>query len=130
MKIVEIESLKEVLNNISIKKMREFNILQELISFKLFIEDYISIFKRKDFVINEKDEKELSKEDKEFYELSKCPICNFFPLIVYVHHIDGNHENNSKENLLSICERCHHLIHSKKEEVLPEIIKYRRLIKK
>ena len=29
---------------------------------------------------------------------------------IYVHHIDGNHNNNSKENLMFVCPRCHNMI--------------------
>ena len=41
----------------------------------------------------------------------KCFCCsNSFPKIA-IHHIDGNRENNNKENLIPTCLTCHQLIH-------------------
>jgi len=33
-----------------------------------------------------------------------------------IHHIDGDDKNNSLHNLLSICSKCHHLIHHPKNK--------------
>lgn len=41
-----------------------------------------------------------------------CETCGFIPTHVCqldVDHIDGNHENNSPENLQTLCANCHRL---------------------
>ena len=40
-----------------------------------------------------------------------CHICDADDYIV-VHHIDGNQDNNSLENLIPVCRSCHSRIHS------------------
>lgn len=40
----------------------------------------------------------------------ECIICKF-NLVVDLHHIDHNHENNSRENLVGLCPNHHKLIH-------------------
>ncbi len=30
---------------------------------------------------------------------------------VQVHHIDGNHDNNTANNRVRLCQRCHSLVH-------------------
>lgn len=30
---------------------------------------------------------------------------------IYVHHIDGNHQNNNRKNLMFVCPKCHNIIH-------------------
>ena len=49
------------------------------------------------------------------FELHKkeCCVCGFHEAI-HVHHIDGNRENNSKENLIPLCPNHHAMIHDKK----------------
>lgn len=45
-----------------------------------------------------------------------CERCGFVPEVkcqLDVHHIDGNHENNAKWNLATVCANCHRLIHSR-----------------
>ena len=40
-----------------------------------------------------------------------CACCgNNFPSIT-IHHLDGNHDNNRKDNLISVCKLCHSIIH-------------------
>jgi 5-methylcytosine-specific restriction endonuclease McrA len=34
-----------------------------------------------------------------------------------VHHIDGDKWNNTLENLVTLCQRCHHSYHRKKETI-------------
>ena len=41
-----------------------------------------------------------------------CEICKRHFLIINVHHIDGNHENNKKKNKLFLCNDCHKAIHN------------------
>lgn len=50
----------------------------------------------------------------------KCIICGF-DKIVELHHLDGNHNNNSKENFIGLCPNHHKMIHS--EEFKEDIIK-------
>lgn len=43
---------------------------------------------------------------------AKCEVCglekwNGFPIPLELHHIDGNHYNNSLENLQILCPNCH-----------------------
>lgn len=45
-------------------------------------------------------------------KLNGCVICNFkpeHPCQIDIDHIDGNHNNNSPENLQSLCANCHRL---------------------
>jgi hypothetical protein len=42
----------------------------------------------------------------------KCEVCNLiewqgFPIVLELHHIDGNRTNNEKENLQLLCCNCH-----------------------
>jgi len=40
-----------------------------------------------------------------------CFCCyNEFPSI-NIHHLDGNHSNNKKDNLIALCKLCHSLVH-------------------
>lgn len=47
--------------------------------------------------------------------IQKCEKCSYdkFPKILGVHHIDGNRENNSLENLMVLCPNCHSIEHMK-----------------
>jgi len=70
--------------------------------------------------------KDWSKYPKEWKKISKaviekannccklCPSANYKPhwktgskVVLTVHHIDGNINNNSKYNLIALCQRCH-----------------------
>ena len=42
-----------------------------------------------------------------------CEICGSKKNLV-IHHIDGNRNHNGANNLMRLCERCHHKIHSGK----------------
>jgi hypothetical protein len=42
-----------------------------------------------------------------------CEKCgDWFPFL-HIHHMDGNHSNNSNDNLAVLCPRCHILEHGK-----------------
>ena len=49
---------------------------------------------------------------------------------VDIHHIDGNHDNNSKDNLIDLCPTCHSILHRRKisinellyKTVIPSVI--------
>lgn len=43
----------------------------------------------------------------------KCLICDEHR-IIEVHHLDHNHDNNSKDNLVPLCPTHHRLLHTKK----------------
>ncbi|MEI6849840.1 MAG: HNH endonuclease signature motif containing protein, partial [archaeon] len=49
----------------------------------------------------------------------KCVVCGF-DKIVDLHHLDHNHDNNSRENLIGLCPNHHRMIHNIKtrKEVL------------
>ena len=42
---------------------------------------------------------------------SKCEVCKRNFLKLHLHHKDGNHKNNKKDNLIRLCEDCHAVIH-------------------
>lgn len=46
---------------------------------------------------------------KDMYEDRYCRICGY-SRVVDNHHLDGNHDNNEKDNLLDLCPNCHALI--------------------
>ncbi len=60
----------------------------------------------------------------ELYEMEQfevtaipCEICGYTNLAVkqssiQMHHIDGNHENNNKSNLMYLCANCHIELHA------------------
>lgn len=52
--------------------------------------------------------------DTETYKkvTKECVICGF-DKIVELHHLDHNHKNNSKENLIGICPNHHKMIHNR-----------------
>lgn len=56
--------------------------------------------------INEKGDKKI------------CPICyEDMPKTFHVHHIDGEHTNNSKDNKVNICASCHALTYTAKKDL-------------
>jgi hypothetical protein len=58
--------------------------------------------------------------------MEKCPKCKKHYLKLEVHHINKNHEDNRKENLLKICPNCHYrLFHRENKNK-----KWRRLMEK
>ena len=46
------------------------------------------------------------------FDLKQCKVCERHFTKICVHHINGNHEDNRKENRIQICEDCHTAIHS------------------
>src|SRR5262249_12260821 len=73
-------------------------------------------------------EEELSQRpngdrlNKRFWEIVRgigCTCCGFnkWPLILQLHHIDKNRENNSLENLTVLCPNCHRALHHKVEGI-------------
>lgn len=46
--------------------------------------------------------------------------------IVAVHHYDGNHDNNSPENLIPLCPTHHQYVHSRYKKLVQEKIDYYR----
>lgn len=51
-------------------------------------------------------------------------------VVLTVHHIDSNHNNNSEQNLISLCQRCHcrlnladHIKHSKETRAKKKALK-------
>lgn len=58
--------------------------------------------------------KELYSKDRQYrlYKQSVCAFCGFVPIDpcqLDVDHIDGNHNNNSIDNLQTLCANCHRL---------------------
>ena len=51
-----------------------------------------------------------------------CEICNKKEAID-VHHKDGNYKNNSADNLIKLCKRCHRLQHP---EIVVNMLKIRK----
>lgn len=58
----------------------------------------------------------------------ECAICGF-DKIVAVHHIDEDHSNNNRENLIPLCPNHHEMVHSKKynaevNKLIGELVKW------
>jgi len=49
-----------------------------------------------------------------FRDNHSCGICNQQKLNIEIHHINKKKEDNSPKNLLSICDKCHQILHDKK----------------
>ena len=41
----------------------------------------------------------------------ECDVCKRHFLDLNVHHINGNHEDNSNDNLITLCGSCHSVVH-------------------
>jgi len=39
--------------------------------------------------------------------ITKCQVCERNFNRIHLHHIDGNHDNNNRENYIFLCEDCH-----------------------
>ena len=81
-------------------------------------------------IYRRKKEKEIAK--------GICFICNAPTVYLIVHHIDGNHKNNKKKNLIVCCKICYQLIHkglsslnhSLLEEIIIRVNYYRSILLK
>ena len=38
-----------------------------------------------------------------------CSITKMFPMFLSVDHLDGDHNNNDPDNLMTLCHNCHHV---------------------
>ena len=60
----------------------------------------------------------LKRWIKENGEQKICPICGEnMPQTFHVHHIDGNHKNNSDKNRINICASCHAITYKAKNQL-------------
>lgn len=71
-------------------------------------------------------------------EWGECKICEEINPYLHIHHIDGNHKNNNKKNLIPICIGCHKLIEKGlapkcyflSDKIKEKILKYRIILLK
>jgi len=71
------------------------------------------------------------------YQNMLCEICKTYDFRIHLHHIDGDHENNTLDNRIYLCEFCHSLIHNTNEKSIEHcpskfadlIIYYKKLLK-
>lgn len=54
---------------------------------------------------------ELRVEWHRRYQKTECLICAAVADL-QVHHVDGDHSNNSPDNLATLCQRCHSAVHA------------------
>jgi predicted HNH restriction endonuclease len=60
----------------------------------------------------------LKRWIKEKGEQVRCPICGEDnPKTFQKHHMDGNHNNNNKGNIVPICSNCHTLTYRAKYQL-------------
>ncbi len=68
---------------------------------------------------------------------TKCIICSKTFYLTHIHHLNGNHNDNNKENLTNVCQRHHNMIHTSRnefkeslinEEILKKLKYYRSMI--
>ena len=57
----------------------------------------------------------LTKNNYRKIKKIKCELCGS-DLHLCVHHKDGNRNNNSLENLITVCKKCHQTHHVKRDE--------------
>lgn len=59
-----------------------------------------------------------------YYHTKKCVVCSE-KLIVEVHHLDGNHNNNDPSNLVPLCPTHHKYWHSRHKHLIEDdVLKY------
>jgi hypothetical protein len=69
---------------------------------------------------NIKLKRQIKERDKD-----KCRICGQIQERMEVHHIDGNRNDNSLDNLILFCVSCHHRVHDGAKESDPVILAFR-----
>ena len=50
------------------------------------------------------------------YRKNECEICGSKEKLL-VHHLDRNHNNCTKENLQTLCKKCHQNLHTKRDKL-------------
>lgn len=54
---------------------------------------------------------------EETIDNAQCELCRKTFFRANIHHKDGNHNNNRKNNLIVLCSRCHRKVHNKKKHL-------------
>ena len=57
-----------------------------------------------------------------------CRICNEKDFRFEIHHMDGDRKNNKSINLITLCVKCHHLIHDSNKVDDPQIMAFRSIL--
>ena len=68
--------------------------------------------------MNREDTQKILKEVK-----NTCNICKNKEKKKHIHHLDCNHENNKRDNLIVLCPVCHKVLHTYLKEVRENTIK-------
>lgn len=60
----------------------------------------------------------LKEYIKEIGKQKRCPICGEDdPRTFQKHHINGDHDDNAKKNIVKICANCHNLTYTAKDQL-------------
>ena len=86
-------------------KIRPNGVMKDKKCKKCRLEEF---YKRRDILNLEPRGRDIYKK----YKKTICAKCGFTgdPCQLDVHHIDGNHTNNSVDNLETLCANCHRLV--------------------
>jgi Zn finger protein HypA/HybF involved in hydrogenase expression len=113
-------------NGANPKRLRQF-LIEQQIDFshfnnpKDFLKSFQSKYSLEQILSNEvlyedtrKLKRRLIKAGLKENKCEKCGIAQWqgMPLVIQLHHIDGNHHNNSLENLQMLCPNCHSQTHN------------------
>ena len=95
------------------------------------INGYVNDSKIKWMRIRMRSKIEIKNRNEHKRKNQKCFICDKTFFTLDGHHLDKNHDNNSKENIRWICPNCHMSIHGKRK-IPNNFVNYKRyqLIKK